>query len=419
MSERIAFNIILILIFHVFFSRIFTYFFGLNFLNLINILLAPLVYFFFFWTYKDDSKKYYILFVITVFISGFINGINLINSIIYILILLFPFYIKIFLEIIVLKPNINYILEKFLLIFFIINLILSYYQFIRFGIGDDVKGVFIGMGAGHHINGAVCLLYSFLLFKSIYFSNKLLIFLNSLVVILSDSKQVILAIILGIIFYGIVNLLSLYNHKKLILKIKYFFFNFLLIFFLSLLFLIIYNLDILYINISYINYDYLFLGIVKKFQGLNYFNLDKLQSFLIGNGPGMTVSKLAYMANYEDTYFKLLNSLDYTFSKLSLSLLDLQLSDWQTDFRSTGSSLFQMTFTIGGIIGDVGFIGLLTYFGFLRKIVIFNIFNYQNNLIFYICISLGLIFSWLEEPNFMFIVILICFLIFKQKDNHL
>lgn len=407
--------IIYFLLFHTFLSRILTNFIGFNLLNLLNLFLVPIIFIF---IKKSEGKGIFYLFIFLILTSTIVNKISYSNVIIYICIVLYPLFIHEILGCIIVNRKIVNSFDRLLFLGFSLNIIMSYLQFFTYGIGDEVKGVFLNMGAGHHINGAISLIYSLSLFIKDYSKNKIMIFLTSIIVILSDSKQVVLAIIVGLILHSSMSLIKFLISPNKIQHFKVFIYGVFSISLLYIFFLIIFNYNFIYFNISIINPEYLFGGIVKKFQFLNYLNLSNIINLLFGNGPGMTVSKLAYMANYENKYWQILNLINYQYSELALTIRDLQFSDWQTDFRSTGSSLFQMTFSIGGIFGDTGLLSTIIYIVLLRKIFIYDKKSFLNAVVFYTILALGLIFSWLEEPNFILIVILICFIRFKKFNSY-
>lgn len=415
--NKISFNIIFLLIIHFFFSRVITNFIDIKFINLANIFIIPIFYFLYYWSFPQKGKIYFYMFIIISIISSILNLISFVNLFLYICILLYPYFIFSILNKLDLSESDVGLFEKMLLYFFFINLVLSYLQFFYFGIGDNVKGVFLNMGAGHHINGAVCLVYALHLSLKNFYKYIILITCSIFVIILSDSKQVILGVILGLFLMILFNLVKFFFMNKKNNNFKHFLISVFYLFILYILFVIIFNFELIYFNQYNLNSEYLVGGLIKKFQLFYYININDLLVFFFGNGPGTTVSKLAYMANYEDTYVNILKKFGFEFSNLALFLRDLQLLDWQTDFTSSGSSLFQMTFTFGGLLGDTGIFSLVTYVLLIKNIYIYNNKNFFNSLMLYTLVSLGMIFSWLEEPAFMFFILLICYLNFKPRDN--
>ena len=162
------------------------------------------------------------------------------------------------------------------------------------------------------------------------------------------------------------------------------------------------------INLSHLNLEYFKTGFMNKYS-LYIILSDDLLHFLIGHGPGMTTSKLSFMANFFERY-SFLENFYYDFSKLAdYIFFNYQYSNYLTN-PTTGSSLFQVNFTFGGVFGDLGVFGFLIYLALFH-----NTFKSNNNFIadiFYIqFFLLGFFFTWLEEIFFTVPIIFIYLLV--------
>ena len=354
---------------------------------------------------KNNSFLIYSLFFLWIFIiiSDYLKNISYLNSLLSILIFSFPFLFFLLIEFF-LKPDSYKILWKIFKLVFFLNIIVSLAQ-IFYGLrGDFVTGIFYSLGIGAHMNGALCIIFSIVVFykEKINFRSLFIYLISFLVIIMSDSKQIILAGILSLILYIFANFLKILfrpNLKEIISNL--FLLMLLIIMFLISHYLIQNNFIKVY---ALKNFEILFDGLLQKVSVFNFFELDKNLNLFFGNGSGMTVSKLAYVANTE-RYENFLSQFNYTFSRL---FHDIKFHE-NTNFLSnpvTGSSLFQLTFYYAGVLGDLGLFGLITI-----TLLYFNIYKkccncFFSKIIFFNYITYGLIFSWGEETIFITIIFL-------------
>ena len=90
------------------------------------------------------------------------------------------------------------------------------------------------------------------------------------------------------------------------------------------------------------------------------------------------------------------------------TVTDLILAAKQDHYLSntaTGSSLFALDFTFAGVWGDYGLLGLLLYVTML--ILIWKIYCKDLKAGKYLIITIfiyGIVFTWAEEPPFMFFI---------------
>ena len=91
--SKISFYFIIISITIIFFSRSISYLTNLNFLNLSILVLTPLIYLLFYWKFE---KKFFfcgLILLLVSIISNYINSFSLINLILFLIIILYPFFL--------------------------------------------------------------------------------------------------------------------------------------------------------------------------------------------------------------------------------------------------------------------------------------------------------------------------------------
>ena len=161
---------------------------------------------------KNNSFLIYSLFFLWIFIiiSDYLKNISYLNSLLSILIFSFPFLFFLLIEFF-LKPESYKILWKIFKLVFFLNIIVSLAQ-IFYGLrGDFVTGIFYSLGIGAHMNGALCIIFSIVVFykEKINFRSLFIYLISFLVIIMSDSKQIILAGILSLILFIFANFLKI------------------------------------------------------------------------------------------------------------------------------------------------------------------------------------------------------------------
>ena len=395
----------LILLFN-FFIRPLVYFTPVP--NIISLMLIPYL------TFRGiiiSNKNLYLgiflyLFLILNLFSCFINNVSILNGLINYMIVCFPFFLKIIID----ENNFNFNYyretENLLIILLLINNTVSIFQFLLLNNQDKVQGLFIGQGMGHHINGALNFFFAIYIIsklnKKFKKTNLFLVLYSFLITFMSDTKSIIFAFLCSIFVYLFLKLiLAIIDKNK-----KIHFQNILTtIFYLIGSIVFTYIFLKFFVNLRHINLDYFLYGFSHKYSLYsqifpNFFDL------LFGYGPGMTTSKLAFMANFFERY-DFLENFYYTFSNLSQYIFfDYQYQNYLTN-PTTGSSLFQVNFTFGGILGDLGLIGIFLYLILFFMLFKIRLNNFLETIFIIQILFLGLYFTWLEEVFFMVPLIII------------
>lgn len=283
--------------------------------------------------------------------------------------------------------------EKFIVIFLLVHTAFAFTQFFLLGYrGDDVEGVFIGMGAGGHIAGAISAISSLwiLKIKWIFFRLRYFLAIASIVVVfLSDSKQVIAVLGLSSAIYFFAVGENITEKLKLI------------------------GISVCSVGLLFVIASTVFPGLLvylqdnKLFDGLEQKMIvipviisfyDGWFSWLFGLGPGHSVSRLATM----------LPSYDFLSSSLGATMHDatgvvLMVKESQLFSNSvTGSSMFALDFSLAGIWGDLGIIGLTLFV--CIYMMIWRLAGEADKLSKFFIVSVfvyGFVFTWVEEPAFM------------------
>jgi hypothetical protein len=406
------FNLIIFFLFIIFFSRSLVY---LGFPKIINhlhylifiILLAIYINFNFFKSLK--TNKFILILLIIILFSSLINETSIMNFFIYSLITIEPFFIYFLLDNLLKDEHFKKKLEKFIFIVIFIHTVLVYIQYFIFGLRhDEVQGLLVDLGAGAHVAGSMAVLlglYIFFIRDDLKTSIRvgLLIFFT-FVIFFSDAKQVILGLLFTFLIFVVI---KFFQKNELNIKLKYIFITFILFFLLN------YSMQTDFFNtlLAGRNLDNFIDAISKKNEVFDIINSNNsFINFLLGNGPGHTSSRLAFMIPaYE-------NITPLSFSKREITdiIWTTQQSYFETNTK-TGSSLFSLFFFWGGIYGDVGLLGVLAYI-----ILWINIIKNSNDkdLTFFIVINIllmGYFYNWPEEPSYIFLAICIISLLNNSK----
>jgi hypothetical protein len=380
------------------FSRVFEVILGLP--AIINLLHFPLVLLIFILTLNKISNKKntlilgIIILFVTILFSGFINAAGIINVFLEFLLFAEPFLLLIIIVNIDYSKESIHKLGKWIIFFGLIQIPFAFYQYIAWDgthlRSDIVKGTFLGMGAGHHVMGAIaiiCAIYLLYSFNTKPYWLKYIFALSLFSLpILSDAKQAILAFLVS---YVLLSFTKIKNPKKFI---KYAL--------ITLLFIIItFKIISIFFSGSYWAQEGVIIsGLKDKFDMFSVLNSNH-KSFIgwvFGLGPGHTAGRLAFML---PEYFGLLIPYGATISPITNQI-------WQSGhYSAKQSSLFNPFFSWAGVLGDIGIIGFLVYICLLwilyhkyckddiSKIFLMSIFVF------------GWIFVWLEEPNFMLYIV--------------
>jgi hypothetical protein len=400
---------LIFLIFLIFFSRVVDLFGANQLLNHFHLLFYWAVFFLYFPYFGNNLNKNYklifiiILFAFSIFLSAMINNINLINYFIFSTINLELFII--FLTLLFLEIDKKKIetLKKIILAIMLINIAFSYYQFFLLKVEnpDFIRGLFIGMGNGAHLNSAISGIYILYLYYDNAFIYKklkyILIFLLFSLMIMSDSKQVLLIMLVSFSF-------NLFFEKKNKLKNILFIFLFIIMIYFYLL-----TLENFFNNL---NFNYIINGFTLKFDvfKLIFQEFNSIWDYLFGLGPGQVNSRLAFLIPKYESFA------NFTSSELTSYIWYKQESEYITN-HITGSSLFALSFFVSSLLAETGIIGICLYFSAIYKIINISKFNKFILSIFIMFFLYSLIYNFPEEPAFSSFVAIISALYIK--DNKL
>jgi hypothetical protein len=350
---------------------------------------------------------------LSILMSTIYNGAGYINAILEYLILIQPFLI---LQCMISSVWNKKDFERFHKFFYMLlgsHIVLCYFQhFIQGLIDDDVEGVYMNMGAGGHIAGAVGIISGlYFLFSPIKSTKKriFLLLICAYVVELSDAKQVILALVIAIPIFMLF----------LIKRVKVFIISTIILCFIVNFAInqIEKNPDLeTYNRISILPY-----GLSHKFSVYDKIEQQRTSpiQYFVGLGPGHTVSRLAQLL---PGYQSQLDFLGVTTSDLTLRIATFTNRSFISSNK--GSSLFSLFFSWAGIWGDIGLLGTLLYCCLwavtLRQVCKSPL---QKYLVIVTCI-MGWVFSWMEEPGFMMFIVIVIGLLWqedtaKKKDHEL
>lgn len=396
------------------FPRIFTALKIPSAINFLHFAAIPLACVSVLWTSRSKdpkqvaiSKKILIslfLFLIVVFASALLNDAGVINAVLDYLLLAEPFILILTIVSLPMATESYQRFRKWILQAALINMVFAYVQKYVFhmerfaGLEDNIKGIFIGQGAGHVLGGSVAM--TFAIFYFVTAKTKPLWFRIFIVlacfnhIIISDTKQVLLSFIVG---YVLLYLINVKDIKKTLMYLI------LGATFLAIFYWAIYNIEALQSFTVWIRpeiYGPDGEATQLKFATFrlvpNYFHSPL--NWLLGLGPGHTVGRLGgWML---EIYWNLLGPLGATAHPVSKEVWRAVAASWLGD----QSSLFSPLFGWAGIWGDLGPLGLLAYFymAFLvwRYVAVTELSKYLMLTVF----AFGLVFSQLEEPGYTLFV---------------
>ncbi len=345
-------------------------------------------------------------FVTMVVFSAIYNYAGYINIILDVLILVEPFLFLVGMTAVEWKPVSISAFRRCLIFVGILHIFMAFYQRIILGLwGDDVEGLFVNMGAGSHLAGAVALAFGLYLFSMREFSSviRVCVFIACiLVLILSDAKQVILVSLLSLV------LLSLFKMKNYKVTLSY------------LATLIVfgglgyYTILLMYPSLTWLNPEIMVMAIEQKLSvfGIIVNSFDSIGGWFFGLGPGHSIGRLAWML----PEYQYLMDLGATISYVTQDIIDANQSNWMSN-SITGSSLFSLMFSWAGIFGDFGFAGLLAYL-----YVWFLVWKYysQADLSRFFVLGIlifGAVFSWIEEPGYILFIMAIIGLSWQENQS--
>lgn len=340
--------------------------------------------------------------------SALLNDAGLINAVLSFMILGGPFML---LASVVCLPMSTESFEKFrqwMIRSSFANMILAFIQwpllkFRKISAGgldetDGMAGVFFVSGAGNYVSSTVSLYFAF---YYLLFAKEAPQWLRSLTVLgallqlqLSDSKQILFALFLGL---GLVVLLNVKNPAKTLMYV---------IGLVLLVFIFLWCVENVELNFlaafkNYINKDGAWgpNGEAPRIKPIafkivvNYF--ESPLNWLLGLGPGHTVGRLGGWLLKEN--WALLGPLGATRHPASEAVLYEYYHSW----LALESTMFCPMFGWAGIWGDLGFIGLGAYL-FLASIVWrYLCFDNFSRFLMMSTAMLGFIFTQMEEPGHM------------------
>jgi len=372
-------------------------------INLVHYPLTLILYLIAVLSIKPDTKKLHIYLAIMLAVmwaSALYNSAGLINIFIQFLLLCQPFMIIAFMVSREWSPRDVRVVEWVVFCMITLHTAMAYYQASTTSNQDDVKGLFLGMGAGHHVGGAVALsaaiyFIRYPLSKS-FLVRWLIPILAAGVVIISDSKQVILVfgLSLGVMFALALKDVARRRFNQIFKIARFTVLPAILVGLVTLLAVPESSRQRMINDAEE--------GFTIKFSvfPIIYSYHDSFLNLLVGLGPGHTITRLAELFQ---SYKEMLLNMGGTFTKIPNVIKTEDFSHYLTH-PATGTSLFSMRFSWAGIWGDIGTIGIVLYL-----ITWFYISKHfckdQLTKFFVINILLfGITFAWLEEPAYIGII---------------
>lgn len=344
------------------------------------------------------------VFLIVVLASALLNDAGIPNAILDYLLLAEPFILILTIVALPLTPDTYQTFRIWILRSALINLIFAFVQKYVFrmenliGLEDNIKGIFIGQGAGHVLGGSVSMTFAVFYFatantKPLWFRIAIVLAcLNHIVI--SDTKQVLLSFILGYILLYLLNIKDIKKTITYLIAGAVFF---------SVFYWAIYNIEALKAFTVWIRPEiYGPDGEATKLKFATFRLVPQYYesplNWLLGLGPGHTVGRLGgWML---ETYWNLLQPLGATMHPVSKEVWMAVSASWLGD----QSSLFSPLFGWAGIWGDLGILGLIAYF-YMAFVVWHHICTTElSKYLMLTVFSFGLVFSQLEEPGYTLFV---------------
>ena len=287
-----------------------------------------------------------------------------------------------------------------------LHVFLAYFQaFVLHRDNDHVVGLFVGMGLGAHCAGALAIVLSFYYLYNLLgqrrkdgarFPFVVFVLLSFYVVVLADAKQVVVAFFVAL---GLAMIWTQRYYQALRYRVKSW----------LQLFLVIGAGVLLGMTIfpalgTWLKFQRLETGLRLKMQvfPLIFYSFAWWGQFLVGMGPGNTVTKLSFLL---DKYWGILSAFGGTPSALKETIWIVQESHPFTN-HITGTSGFSLFFSWAGLWGDLGLFGVTVY-GWLWYVIwkMFPRDDWFSKVLILMALMLGFLFSWLEEPQFMVAII--------------
>lgn len=328
--------------------------------------------------------------------SAYLNNAGLINIVIDFLLLAEPFMLLIAIIGIHMSSADVEKIRFWVMVFAFANLLLALVQYFVLGLRfnpDDIKGVFLNQGAGHHVGGAVSMTAAVYFFidskiRSMWIRILGTVAFMSQVYPLSDSKQVIAVFVASLV------ILSFTKFKSIAKALQYLTLTVVVV---STVLWVATNVLKLY----WVKLDLIQSGFIQKFSVFSVFALSYHSplNWLFGLGPGHTIGRLGLLL---PDYYEYLQPLGATISPVTEAVQQAGEANWQS--AVSGSSMWSLTFSWAGIWGDLGLLGLVAYLC-LWVFVWYRLCLDDLSKFFVITILMfGAIFNWIEEPGYMLFV---------------
>ncbi len=395
-------TLVLLVLSSAFFPRIITAMGGPAIINFLHFLLVLILSYLMLSKIQNPISKKILIGLLVLFgltlTSALINNAGVINVILDFLLLAEPFLLLVA----IVGPRISQTSIKqfrlWLMLFSFVHLILIYYQFfvIRSYNPDDVKGVFLEQGAGHHVGGAVALataIYFFMTYKSLSIWIRAFVAMAFMAdIVFSDSKQVLVAFLFSL---AVLLTTKFTSFRKTLL---YFVLTIITVGFVYLAAHTFFPSSLRFWGTSgkFIN------GLEVKFSVfpiiISYYSSPL--NWLFGLGPGHTIGRLGWLI---PDYIEYLQPLGVTSFPATQAILYINSTNPLTN-TLTGSSMFALSFSWAGVWGDLGLLGLGAYL-YLWYFV-WHLCSDDLSKFFLITILVkGGIFSWMEEPGYVLFMI--------------
>jgi len=346
------------------------------------------------------------LFILLIIVcaSALINQAGMINAVLDYLLLAEPFMLILTIVCMPMTWQSYHSFRAWLIRAMLINTLFAYVQKYIFhmdkliGAEDNIKGLYIGQGAGHVIGGSVAM--TFAAYYFINARNKPLWFRIGIVclcinhVLISDTKQVLVAFMVAYL------LLSFLNFKDIKRALIYLLIGVLIS---GGFYWAIYNFESLHAYRTWIRPEiYASDGEATQLKFATFRIVPQYfhspLNWWLGLGPGHTVGRLGGWMLYN--YWDLLSPLGATVHQASKEIWVVVAKSWLGD----QSSFFSPLFGWAGIWGDLGALGLGIYFYLAILVWHYVCVTYTSKYLMMTLFVFGTIFSQLEEPGYTLIV---------------
>ena len=357
----------------------------------------------------------------TMTISAFLNQAGIINLLLDFLMLGEPYLLLLAIICIPISSTIIKRLKTYLIIFSLINLFSAFVQ--RFlllsgimeppgnmTLEDAVQGVFFYSGAGNYVSATISIivaLYCFINFKKapilLRCAGLLLAFIQ---LIISDSKQVLIALVVALI------ILSAIKSTELTKLITYALGTLIV---LAIFYWCIQNLDSFSAFKNWTGRLELYgpngEGTQVKLSAIGIIasHCESPLNLFFGLGPGHTVSRLGGWIIPEK--WDLLSPLGATIHPASREVWRTMYASWV----ARESTMFSPLFGWVGIWGDLGLFGLAAYCYLGHIVWRYLCINDVSRFLLLNAAVFGLIFSQMEEPGYMLSVAFIIGIIYQES----